>query len=630
MAILFHVYCTTCRARLQVRNAAAIGKILTCPKCQGMVKVESPEGWRDPEADQDTVDDIELEGRPVDSGASLNEPDSPMVPGEAWVSDKTRAMKRRSLMVVVGAVFVLLLGLLVWRIGQQFSPSQSGSRETAISDPKTPGSNSKKQKRAGGDNAAKVLEQQLDSPEPDTVLPEEVPIRDGKQVSVPVPPAPAEREDPDLPTERPNLRDVHVPESGPNEDTEKGTDTEPVPPGLVPKPEPKKTDPGAVNALEKLEAMINPDEPQEGEQPSVGFSANRTLTRPVRKRDVASLFQTNLTELTLSELPVSALPQVVLGLTGVPVSLDLDSMTAAEFSWSESLSGQWKSQTMAAVIESITSQLSLTVVTTDIGIRLVAETPEEFVVRYSLDEMPGGDDGGTKAMEVLATSVIVGDSIPNLKESIRINGSVLEVKSSKEVHAAIRQFQASYLWHRWQQLGTTERLSAPLDQKTSVVFFQPLPLAGVLQELSDATGVAILVDWDSAALVGCDPQTQVTLVAHQEPLAILLHRLLADSLLSFRRVDERTIAVHGTDVETQTAAVRFHAIADHWGDQTTYGPQMEKIMGELLRNSPNSNWYCDTRARCLVVSGTARNHAEVARALQAKPVLPKRSDQNGG
>ena len=104
-----------------------------------------------------------------------------------------------------------------------------------------------------------------------------VALGDGKQVSVPVPPAPAEREDPDLPTERPNLRDVHVPESGPNEDTEKGTDTEPVPPGLVLKPEPKKTDPGAVNALEKLEAMINPDEPQEGEQPSVGFSENRMI-----------------------------------------------------------------------------------------------------------------------------------------------------------------------------------------------------------------------------------------------------------------------------------------------------------------------------------------------------------------
>ena len=627
MAILFHVYCTTCRARLQVRNAAAIGKILTCPKCQGMVKVESPEGWHDPQADQDTVDDIEPERRPVDSGASLNEPDSPMVPGEAWVSEKTRVMKRRSLMVVVGAVFALLLGLLVWRIGQRFSPSPGGSRETAISEPKTPDSNSKKQNRANGDHALKVLEQQPDSSEPGTVLPEDGPTGNGKQISVPAPPAPAEREDPDLPTERP---DVRAPESGPNEDTEKGTDIEPVPPGLVPKPEPKKTDPGAVSALEKLEAMINPDEPQEGEQPPVGFPENRTLTRPVRKRDVASLLQTNLTELTLSELPVSALPQVVLGLTGVPVSLDLDSMTAAEFSWSESLSGQWKSQSMAAVIESITSQLSLTVATTDTGIRLVAETPEEFVVRYSLDEMPGGDDGGTKAMEVLATSVIVGDSTPNLKKSIRINGSVLEVKSSKEVHAAIRQFQASYLWHRWQQLETTERLSVPLDQRTSVVFFQPLPLAGVLQELSDATGVAILVDWDSAALVGCDPQTQVTLVAHQEPLAMLLHRLLADSLLSFRRVDEHTIAVHGTDVETQTAAVRFHAIADHWGDQTTYGPQMEKLMGELLRNSPESNWYCDTRGRCLVVSGTARNHAEVARALQAKPVLPERSDQNGG
>ncbi len=45
---LFAICCTTCQARLKVRDTAAIGKILACPKCGSMVQVAAPAGWRPP------------------------------------------------------------------------------------------------------------------------------------------------------------------------------------------------------------------------------------------------------------------------------------------------------------------------------------------------------------------------------------------------------------------------------------------------------------------------------------------------------------------------------------------------------------------------------------------------------
>jgi hypothetical protein len=39
------ITCDTCGARLKVRDPAAIGQILMCPKCQSMVLVEAPAGW---------------------------------------------------------------------------------------------------------------------------------------------------------------------------------------------------------------------------------------------------------------------------------------------------------------------------------------------------------------------------------------------------------------------------------------------------------------------------------------------------------------------------------------------------------------------------------------------------------
>lgn len=42
---LFSIECTTCKARLKVRSADAIGQILACPRCQSMVHVAPPDDW---------------------------------------------------------------------------------------------------------------------------------------------------------------------------------------------------------------------------------------------------------------------------------------------------------------------------------------------------------------------------------------------------------------------------------------------------------------------------------------------------------------------------------------------------------------------------------------------------------
>jgi DNA-directed RNA polymerase subunit RPC12/RpoP len=42
---LFTLTCTTCKSRLKVRDQAAIGQILACPKCGGMVMIKPPPAW---------------------------------------------------------------------------------------------------------------------------------------------------------------------------------------------------------------------------------------------------------------------------------------------------------------------------------------------------------------------------------------------------------------------------------------------------------------------------------------------------------------------------------------------------------------------------------------------------------
>lgn len=49
---LFTITCTTCKSRLKVREQAAIGQILACPKCGGMVMVKPPPSWSDVKGSQ--------------------------------------------------------------------------------------------------------------------------------------------------------------------------------------------------------------------------------------------------------------------------------------------------------------------------------------------------------------------------------------------------------------------------------------------------------------------------------------------------------------------------------------------------------------------------------------------------
>ncbi len=60
---LFSVSCTTCRAKLVVRNKEAIGAILECPKCGSMVMVSPPEGWV-PDAEPSSSSDLHAKTEP--------------------------------------------------------------------------------------------------------------------------------------------------------------------------------------------------------------------------------------------------------------------------------------------------------------------------------------------------------------------------------------------------------------------------------------------------------------------------------------------------------------------------------------------------------------------------------------
>ena len=70
--VLFTIACETCASRLNVKQEAAIGQVLACPKCGSMVLVQPPEGWQPPESEHPKSNIPKPPRRPDDSQATLS------------------------------------------------------------------------------------------------------------------------------------------------------------------------------------------------------------------------------------------------------------------------------------------------------------------------------------------------------------------------------------------------------------------------------------------------------------------------------------------------------------------------------------------------------------------------------
>jgi hypothetical protein len=133
--VLFSITCTTCQARLNVRDPAAIGEILACPRCESLVQVLPPPGWNPlapsaPAEPGPATSDV----APVDAGASAAKKPKPpplpapadlarlaetapdvelVLPESAWTRRGTRL--RKWLLWAALPLGVLIAALSAWR-----------------------------------------------------------------------------------------------------------------------------------------------------------------------------------------------------------------------------------------------------------------------------------------------------------------------------------------------------------------------------------------------------------------------------------------------------------------------------------------------------------------------------------
>ncbi len=260
--VLFSISCETCTARLNVKQEAAIGQVLACPKCGSMVHIEPPEGWEPPAAaplpplptrprdvndsqatlssEFDDLDSVLARTRSVANPAARTRTkpaprpqaaapvaeDGPVMPDASWTSDAAKG-RSKAVAWTAGIVGVCLLALVLvtWLVTQMIgggAEPETPEQVAQVDSDKTANPDEVDDKNSELENTGN----DADAKQPTD--PEAADTDKGKEADVAVPPLDPGEPGNDDAAENPPESDKSGDPATPEEDTSDAPDDPPI------------------------------------------------------------------------------------------------------------------------------------------------------------------------------------------------------------------------------------------------------------------------------------------------------------------------------------------------------------------------------------------------------------------
>lgn len=560
---MFTIRCTTCNAKLAVKNEALIGQILACPKCESMVLVERPSeepfdsGVSPPEemtppmkyfpdltAETDSgLIHVDSDGKPA-----ANVPVSPP-PAPIPLSDKELRTRKFMLGLLVGLLVALILsiGILI---------AVQGNRQNRVAD-KTPSSET-------------VPEKTISMPENDAKTQDEPTARSEEIVVTPATP----KEVPEPET---------APETAPETMPEMEAETSDDPPEAPSTPESERTEPSDDRPTTTIRVTTDLLSDLEKKLPGlVEPSAMLTIDIPARLRQP-------LAGLSLNRTPLLVVVRTFSALTEIPTTLDIDEFSCRGIRVDEPITGPFKSGTVGNLLSEILAPLGLEAVIEDRQL-LITVPPERrdalaertFDVADLIEKtkeavdlrgktIPDGPltperllDMVRRLVDPIEWTEAPGDEPNDGKPTIRIDGNTLTVRHRhRMLDRTLRILEQLRVLRRLPQ--TTEVVGEHLvpeafgwdavDAPITLNYYQPAPLSDILEQLETTTKLHILVD-HKALHRALTPLNTIrgTVQCDRGTVNEALERLLGSvdaALLCYRIIDVDLLEITTRDVARQ-------------------------------------------------------------------------------
>jgi hypothetical protein len=132
------------------------------------------------------------------------------------------------------------------------------------------------------------------------------------------------------------------------------------------------------------------------------------------------------------------------------------------------------------------------------------------------------------------------------------------------------------------------RAAPRLAKPVTLNFPQPAAFTRVLDRLSDAGEMEILVDWQALVPLGWTPDTETTVTANQRPLGEILTEMLQPMELTYRVIDAAGVQVTSPAAAETRWDIEFYPVPESLAAGPTADALVTRVRNELTGGNPGA------------------------------------------
>ncbi|MCP3696082.1 MAG: hypothetical protein GY917_28040 [Planctomycetaceae bacterium] len=662
----FSIVCTTCQARLTVRNKAALGQILQCPKCSSMVAVpQEPGQSAGPAADitphtepppvsepanisdshAETVDhydsaDInqlleekrataspspqppaapqawEGEGSPATPLADHTDTD-PILPTDDWTSAASRQVKQRLLMGFLVTISILAAGGIIYVL------TSGTPQEPAVT--ALPGKQEVDQQPNSPGNPVE------DTPSPQETAGKEPVIQPDPQDPVEVVP-PEKEKDPDAP-----LAENPPPDN---------------PPGLIPEPISEAEQQAEAAELSQLLQEFSPllsntpfDDPANDRPGSQNILPTVKLARPpLRRVNVRDCLDFPIAEFTLNEpVPLHTFLADISSLSGLPIEIDSEALASKNVTLTLPVQIDQKETSVRQLLETVLTPHDLGIIAASQSLTIGYPAPGDQdlqEVSYPIGDLVTVNANGQPDIDlVLWVQTLIAPASWNAENSsykVQLQENNLVVQ-----HLPAVQFDVLQLLTRLRMARNIKPDSPPdkhsaaisltprvqqaeklLRKTVSINYSRQAPIKELLSHLAKDLDIKVLFNGRTLRQAGWSTRSNATLVTDNEALQQALDILLTPMDLTTRVLNHDTIEITSTAAEQERREIEFYP-AGHLLPKNRSTEQLIDLIQKKLgvqrftADQANQVILVDPVSKYLIIRESQANHRKLTYLLTA-------------
>ena len=563
---LFSVPCITCRAKIKVRHASAVGQILACPRCGGMVQIVAPDGWkapaeapppkREPAPKKAPTEKPEV-GDAAIPPTYIAEPVADEIGMPTLVTPQEQRLRRR-ILLVGGVAAALVIAFGIWS-----TLGDTADDEVPLAGPvPTASTSATPRKVASATPSATAVVKSTAVLKPSTT--------------------PSSSAVASATASRPSILAL----AGTPSATAAGMAAAPSgtsrPTAMPPMPAATAV---AMPPVPNPPLAARPTPSATGNAPSVLVDGSAKLQQPAAG-------------LRLTQASRRDALEIVAQLAGLALDVDWDTLTPNEVGLKEKVDAATADGTLRDLLEQLLASKKLRWTARGNVLTIHGNVPstEAMQAEYAVGDLTTGDAAQAAALAHMAQSLVEPETWTRAGGvgTVQAAANSLTVAQSPRVQQEVAALLDRLRLARGKTPQSSQATSATLfglartklDMPISMNFRPAVPLAIVLARLEASADVTLTIDAAALAEQGASGTTPVGIAADKHPLAQVLTALCEPRGWAWRIIDGATFEITTQDTLRSRAYLEVYDLRPLLTD----GARPEPLLARLKAQTESAGW----------------------------------------